>query len=60
MGLVGATHRTLAIPKDFRVRLLAATKMSTQVAGMLGPMLAGAALTSWSVGTVYMCFGLAT
>lgn len=60
MGLVGATHRTLAIPQDFRVRLLAATKMSTQVAGMLGPMLAGAALTRWSVGTVYMCFGLAT
>jgi len=60
MGLVGATHRSLAIPQNFRVRILAASAMTTQIAGILGPMLAGAALTHWAVGKVYTCFGLAT
>jgi len=59
MGLVGATHRSLAIPQNFRVRIIAATMMTTQIAGILGPMLAGLALTHWTVGTVYTCFGLA-
>ena len=60
MGLVGATHRSLAIPQNFRVRILAASMMTTQIAGILGPMIAGAALAHWSVGNVYTCFGLAT
>ncbi|MGF6726854.1 MFS family permease [Paraburkholderia sp. GAS41] len=60
MGLVGATHRSLAIPQNFRVRILAASMMTTQIAGILGPMIAGAALTHWAVGKVYTCFGLAT
>ena len=60
MGLVGATHRSLAIPQNFRVRILAASMMTTQIAGILGPMLAGAALTHWVVSKVYTCFGLAT
>lgn len=60
MGLVGATHRSLAIPQNFRVRILAASMMTTQIAGILGPMLAGAALTHWAVGEVYTCFGFAT
>lgn len=60
MGLVGATHRSLAIPQNFRVRILAASMMTTQIAGVLGPMIAGAALTHWAVGEVYTCFGLAT
>jgi MFS family permease len=60
MGLVGATHRSLAIPQEFRVRILAASMMTTQIAGILGPMIAGAALTHWPVGNVYACFGLAT
>lgn len=60
MGLVGATHRSLAIPQNFRIRILAASMMTTQVAGILGPMIAGAALTHWAVGPVYTCFGLAT
>ncbi|MBB5511178.1 MFS transporter [Paraburkholderia atlantica] len=60
MGLVGATHRSLAIPQNFRVRILAASMMTTQIAGILGPMIAGAALTHWAVGEVYTCFGLAT
>ena len=60
MGLVGATHRSLAIPQNFRVRILAASMMTTQIAGILGPMIAGAALTHWRVSQVYTCFGLAT
>ncbi|MBB3003946.1 MFS family permease [Paraburkholderia tropica] len=60
MGLVGATHRSLAIPQNFRVRILAASMMTTQIAGILGPMIAGAALTRWTVGEVYTCFGFAT
>jgi MFS family permease len=60
MALVGATHRSLAIPQNFRVRILAASMMTTQIAGILGPMIAGAALTRWAVGDVYACFGLAT
>jgi MFS family permease len=60
MGLVGATHRSLAIPQNFRVRILAASMMTTQIAGILGPMIAGAALTHWAVSEVYTCFGLAT
>ncbi|RFU49245.1 MFS transporter [Paraburkholderia sp. DHOC27] len=60
MGLVGATHRSLAIPQNFRVRILAASMMTTQIASILGPMLAGVALTHWAVDKVYACFGLAT
>ncbi|WP_244143188.1 hypothetical protein [Paraburkholderia terricola] len=60
MGLVGATHRSLAIPQNFRVRILAASMMTTQIAGILGPMVSGAALMHWAVGKVYTCFGLAT
>jgi len=60
MGLVGATHRSLAIPQDFRVRILAASMMTTQIAGIVGPTIAGAALTHWTVDNVYSCFGLAT
>lgn len=58
MSLVGATHRALAIPRDYRVRLIAAGAMSTQVAGALGPALVGMALTSWSVSAVYTAWGL--
>lgn len=58
MSLVGATHRALAIPRDYRVRLIAASTMSTQVAGALGPALVGAALASWSVTAVYTAWGL--
>lgn len=60
MGLVGATHRSLAIPQNFRVRVLGASMMTTQIAGILGPMIARAALTHWAVGKFYTCFGLAT
>jgi hypothetical protein len=58
MSLVGATHRALAIPRDYRVRLLAASAMSTQIAGAIGPALVGVALASYSVTAVYTAWGL--
>lgn len=58
MGLVGATHRALAIPQTHRVRIFAASSMATQVAGAIGPALVGVALTRWSVDAVYTAFGL--
>ncbi len=58
MGLVGSTHRALAIPQSHRVRIFAASSMSTQVAGALGPALVGVALARWSVDAVYTAFGL--
>ena len=58
MALVGATHRALAIPRDYRVRMFAAGSMSTQVAGAVGPALVGMALASYSVTWVYTVWGL--
>ena len=58
MGLVGATHRALAIPQTHRVRIFAASSMATQVAGAIGPALVGMALARWSVDAVYTAFGL--
>jgi MFS family permease len=58
MSLVGATHRALAMPKEYRVRMLAAGSMTTQTAGAIGPALVGAALTSFSVTWVYTACGL--
>jgi len=58
MSLVGATHRALAIPRNYRVRMLAAASVTTQAAGALGPALVGLALSSWRVDAVYATFGL--
>lgn len=58
MALVGATHRALAIPRGYRVRMFAAASMTTQIAGAIGPALVGMALGSWSVGVVYTAWGL--
>jgi hypothetical protein len=58
MGLVGATHRALAIPKSYRVRMHAATSMTTQVAGAIGPALVGFALVHMSVAFVYALWGV--
>jgi MFS family permease len=58
MSLVGATHRALALPRDYRVRLIAAGSMTTQVAGALGPALVGMALARWHVSAVYTAWGL--
>jgi MFS family permease len=58
MVLVGSTHRTLAIPKEFRVRMTSVNAMSTQVASALGPALAGIALARWPLPDVYSSFCL--
>lgn len=58
MALVGATHRALAIPRDYRARLLAASTVSTQVAGAIGASLVGAALARWNITQVYTAFGV--
>lgn len=58
MSLVGATHRALAIPREYRIRMLAAGSMTTQLAGAIGPALAGLALASYSVASVYTAWGL--
>lgn len=42
--LVGQTHRTLAIPEDFRVRMAAAHLATAHLAAALAPALAGALL----------------
>lgn len=58
MALVGATHRALAIPREYRVRVLAAGSMTTQVAGAIGPALVGMALARYSVSAVYAVWGM--
>lgn len=58
MGLVGATHRALAVPRAYRVRMFAAGSMATQLAGAIGPALVGMALASYSVKWVYTAWGL--
>ncbi len=58
MALVGAAHRALAIPKSYRVRMLASATVTTQVAGAIGPALVGVALAHWSVPVVYATFGV--
>ncbi|WP_293935949.1 MFS transporter [Iodobacter sp.] len=58
MVLVGSTHRALAIPKEFRIRISSVNKMSTQIASTIGPALAGIALLHWPLPTVYMAFSL--
>lgn len=57
--MVGHTHRMLAMPPDFRARMTAVNMMVMQVAGVLGPALAGGALAWVSVHQVYLAFGLA-
>jgi MFS family permease len=58
MVLVGLTHRMLARPQAFRARMVAVAVTTTYIASMIGPALAGFALLRWSVGTVFMAFGL--
>jgi len=58
VNMVGHTHRMLAIPAHFRSRMTAVNLMVMQVAGALGPGLAGAGLARFSVGQVYAAFGV--
>ena len=59
LGLIGATHRALAVPRAFRSRMVAAQATATQLAGAIGPLLVGVALARWNVDVVYTAFGLA-
>jgi MFS family permease len=56
--LVGKTHRMLARPQAFRARMVASAVTTMNVAGTIGPALAGAALTRVAVGPVFVVFGL--
>lgn len=58
LGLIGSTHRALAVPQAFRTRMFAASSMTTQCASVIGPALVGLALTWWSVDAVYTATGL--
>jgi MFS family permease len=58
LALVGATHRALAIPREYRVRMFAAGAMTTQVASAIGPALVGMALARYSVAAVYAAWGV--
>ena len=55
---VGHTHRMLAIPQDFRARMMAVNMMVMQVAAVLGPGLAGAGLAAFHVDQVYVACGV--
>jgi MFS family permease len=57
--LVGQTHRMLAIPPSFRARMTSVHIMVMQVAGTIGPAVAGAGLESLGVDRLYVLFGLA-
>jgi len=57
--LVGQTHRLLAIPSDFRSRMMAAHIMVMQMSGVIGPALAAAALAPLGVDMVYVVIGVA-
>lgn len=58
VSLVGQTHRMLAIPPHYRSRMTSVNMMVFQVAGVLGPALAGWGLGSLSVHAIYGWFGL--
>jgi MFS family permease len=55
---VGHTHRMLAMPQDFRARMVAVNMMVMQVAAVLGPGLAGAGLALFHVDQVYVACGV--
>lgn len=55
--LVGHTHRTLAMPQDFRARMMAVNMMVMQLTAIIGPGLAGIGLANLPVDQVYMAFG---
>jgi MFS family permease len=52
--LVGQTHRTLAVPENFRARMTAGQLTISQLAGMLAPALAGLLLLRSPVAEVYL------
>ena len=55
--MVGQTHRMLAMPQAFRARMTAVNMMAMQVAGVLGPGLAGLTLLHGDIDRAYWLFG---
>ncbi|WP_431257804.1 MFS transporter [Roseateles chitinivorans] len=51
--LMGQTHRSLAVPEDFRARMAAAQLTLSHLAAALAPLLAGMWLQRWPVAWVY-------
>lgn len=56
--LIGMTHRMLARPEEFRIRLSSAAMISSQVAAALGVSLAGCLVGYISLNWAYMLFGV--
>lgn len=55
--LVGQTHRLLAVPDHFRARFSSVNIMVLQMSAMIGPAIAGMALSLTDIGHVYLGFG---
>jgi hypothetical protein len=56
--LIGQTHRTLAVPENYRARFSAINVMLVKIGSMLGPALAGALLHVLPLEQVYLIFAL--
>lgn len=56
--LIGQTHRTLAVPENYRARFSAINVMLVKIGSMLGPALAGALLHVLPLDRVYLIFAL--
>jgi MFS family permease len=56
--LIGMTHRMLARPQAYRGRMSAVAMMATQLAGSIGPAIAGVALAQYDLNAVYISFGV--
>jgi len=54
---VGATHRLLATPQDFRVRLSATSVMVTMMAGAISPSMAGISANYFGPASTYTLYG---
>jgi MFS family permease len=57
--LVGQTHRMLAIPTSFRARMTSVQIMVMQIAGTIGPAVAGIGIDVLGIDRLYMIFGFA-
>jgi len=56
--LIGMTHRMLARPQAYRGRMSSVAMMASQLAGSIGPAIAGMALAQYDLNAVYISFGL--
>lgn len=51
--LMGQTHRSLAVPEDFRARMASAQLTLSHLAAAMAPLVAGLCLRQWPVEQVY-------